>query len=136
MNTTQKLKNNIVEYMGSINPDPTLISVVDSKQREELPPFCLAVDVPSSEAHSVALSHVQRCDVTITLRVHAGDDPDADTENWIDELESSLNDPSPIKAALDDGIRIDHWIYNGSVQEWDEAMLEVSFYAQCLVAPI
>jgi hypothetical protein len=47
-----------------------------------------------------------------------------------------LNDPTSIKSILDEGIRMDHWLYQGSTQEWDESTLEVTFSAQCLVTRI
>jgi hypothetical protein len=136
MTTTQRLKESLRTYLATVNPAPDDITVVDAKQRAEITLPTLAIDVPSAEPHSVSLAHVQRCDVEIVLRCHAGDESDADIDAWIDQLESALNDPTSIKSILDDGIRMDHWLYQGSTQEWDESMLEVTFSAQCLVTRI
>lgn len=133
MTTTQRLKAAIIAYLDDNSPDEA-IAIVDSRQRAEIELPTLAVDIPSAEAHSIAIAHVQRCEVAITLRVHSGDDESID--GWIDAIETALNDPSSIRAAMTQGVRMDHWVYAGSEQTWDESVLEVVFSAECLVCRV
>ena len=135
MTTTQRLKDALITYLNLLAPSPS-ISVVDSKQRADIDLPTLAVEVGSVEPHSAALLYVQRAQVTIKLRLHAGDEDEADVDNWIDQIESLLNDPSAVEAASGDNLRMDYWIYSGSSQEWDESILEVSFEAESLITRI
>ena len=57
--------------------------------------------------------------------VVAGDDEDID--GWIDQIETTMTDVSFIKAATSDLVKVYAWTYSGSVQEWDESILEISF---------
>lgn len=133
MTTTQRLKDALVSYLNDAKPSAS-ISVVDSKQREEIDFPTLAIEVSGVEAHSRALAHVNRASVTMKLRVHAGDGDSIDT--WIDQIETLLCDPSVVKAAVASGVKMDYWLYSGSSQEWDESVLEVNFEAECLVSRI
>ena len=135
MTTTQRLKNSLQSYLSANRPSPS-ISVVESKQREEIELPTLAIEVSGAEAHSIALPHIQNSEVTIKLRSHAGDDEDFPVDNWIDQIESLLCDPTAVKSAVASTIQMDHWIYNGSEQEWDESVLEVNFEANCLVSRV
>ena len=135
MTTTQRLKDELNEYLLEMRPSASL-SVVDSKQRAEVNLPTLAVEVSGVEPHSSVLPHVQRCQLTFKLRTHAGDESDYDIDSWIDQIESLLNDPSSIKQVVDETVQIDYWIYNGSSQEWDESILEVNFEAECLCCRI
>lgn len=132
MNTTQALKNNLINYLESANPAPDTIAVVDAKRRAEIELPTLAVEVASAEPHSASLPHIQRSSVEIALRCHAGDEADADVQTWVDQIESALNDASQVKFSCADGMRMDYWIYQGSREEWDESILEVTFSAECL----
>lgn len=132
MNTTQALKQNLISYLSAANPDPDTISVVDAKKRGEIDLPTIAVEVASAEPHSVVLAHIQRSEVQIALRCHAGDESEASVDSWIDQIESSLNDASQVKYACSDGLQVDNWLYQGSEQEWDESTLEVTFSAECL----
>ena len=135
MTTTQRLKARLIAYLGEVSPSDD-IAIVDARQRVEIELPTLSVDVPSAEAHSVVLANVQRCEVEIVLRCHAGDEADTDVDEWIDQIESALNDPSAIKNLMGSTIRMDHWLYTGSVQDWDESVMETTFSAECLVTRV
>lgn len=124
MTTSQRIKLSLIAVLDAAKPDES-ITVVDAKQRGELALPLLAVDVIAATAHSEALQNVERVELTATLRVHAGDDEDID--GWIDQIETILTDVSFIKAATSDLVKVYAWTYSGSVQEWDESILEVSF---------
>jgi hypothetical protein len=129
MTTSQRIKLSLIAVFETAKPDEA-ISVVDAKQRGELALPLLAVDVISATAHSEALQNVERIEMNATLRVHAGDDDDID--GWIDQIETILTDVSFIKAATSDLVKVYAWTYSGSVQEWDESILEVSFTIETL----
>jgi len=129
MTTSQRIKLSLIAVLETAKPDES-ITVVDAKQRSELALPLLAVDVTSAAAHSEALQNVERIELTATLRVHAGDDDDID--GWIDQIETILTDVSFIKAATSDLVKVYAWTYSGSVQEWDESILEVSFTIETL----
>jgi len=129
--TAQRLKAAVIEYLDEVKPDEA-IAVSDANARAEIAPPVIAVDVSGVEAHSIVLAHVQRCQLEITLRAHAGDESEAEIDSWIDQIESALNDPTSLKNLCADRIKIDHWLYQGSEQEWDESMLEVKFSVECL----
>jgi hypothetical protein len=129
MTTSQRIKLSLIAVLEASKPDES-ITVVDAKQRGELALPLLAVDVTDDAAHSEALQHVKRIELTATLRVHAGDDEDID--GWIDQIETILTDVSFIKAATSDLVKVYAWTYSGSVQEWDESILEVSFSIETL----
>lgn len=134
MTTTYRLKDALADYLLIVRPS-TSISVVDATQRAEITLPTLAVEVGDPEPHSTALAHVLRCPVEIKLRTHAGDEsdyPTATVNSWIDQIESSLNDPAEIKLLINDGVKIDYWLYGGSSQEWEESILETTFTAECL----
>jgi hypothetical protein len=133
-NTSQRLKAALRGYLEDFRPSDE-ISVVDALQRSEIALPTLAIGVSSVEPHSVVMPHIKRCDVEITLRCHAGDD-DSGIDQWLDQIESSLNDPSAIKNACSSDIRMDHWIYQGCKQEWDESTFEATFSAECLIVRI
>jgi hypothetical protein len=129
MTTSQRIKLSLIAILEASKPDES-ISVVDAKQRNELALPLLAVDVTSATAHSEALQNVERIELTATLRIHAGDDEDID--GWIDQIETILNDVSFMKAATSDLVKVYAWTYSGSVQEWDESILEVAFSIETL----
>ena len=129
MTTSQRIKLSLIAVLETAKPDEA-ITVVDAKQRSELALPLLSVDVTSAAAHSEALQNVERIELTATLRVHAGDDDDID--GWIDQIETILTDVSFIKAATSDLVKVYAWTYSGSVQEWDESILEVSFTIETL----
>jgi len=131
MTTSQRIKLSLIAVLEASKPDES-ISVVDAKKRGELSLPLLAVDVTSATAHSEALQTVERIELTATLRVHAGDDEDIDA--WIDQIETVLTDVSFMKAATSDLVKVYAWTYSGSVQEWDESVLEVSFAIETLCA--
>jgi hypothetical protein len=131
MTTSQRIKLSIIAILDTNRPDES-IAVVDAKQRGEIALPVLAVDVNSATAHSEALQHVERVELTVTLRVHAGDAADSDIDGWIDQIETILTDVSFMKSATSDLVNVYSWTYSGSVQDWDESILEVSFNVETL----
>lgn len=129
MTTSQRIKLSLIAVLDAAKPDES-IAVVDAKQRGELALPLLAVDVTATSAHSEALQNVERIELVATLRVHAGDDEDIDA--WIDQIETTLTDVSFLKAATSDLVKVYSWMYSGSVQEWDESVLEVSFTVETM----
>lgn len=133
MTTSQRIKLSIIDVLTERNPDES-ISVVDSKAREVFALPALVVDVASIEAHSQALQHVERIGIAVILRLHSGDEESADIDNWIDQIETLLTDVSYMKAITSDRAKVYSWTYGGSSQEWDESILEVTFFIEVLCA--
>lgn len=129
MTTSQRIKISLISVLDANKPDES-ITVVDAKQRSELALPLLAVEVTAASAHSEALQNVERIELTATLRIHAGDDEDIDP--WIDQIETILTDVSFMKDATSNLVKVYSWVYSGSVQEWDESILEVSFSVETL----
>lgn len=129
MTTSQRIKLSLIAVLDAAKPDES-ITVVDAKQRIELALPLLAVDVISTTAHSEALQNVEKIELVATLRVHSGDNEDID--GWIDQIETALTDVSFLKAATSDLVKVYAWTYSGSVQEWDESVLEVSFTVETM----
>jgi hypothetical protein len=129
MTTSQRIKISLISVLDANKPDES-IAVVDAKQRGELALPLLAVEVTAASAHSEALQNVERIELTATLRIHAGDDEDIDP--WIDQIETILIDVSFMKNATSNLVKVYSWVYSGSVQEWDESILEVSFSVETL----
>lgn len=138
MTVTYRLKDALADYLREIRPSES-IAVVDATQRAAIALPTLAAEIGDPDPHSTALAHVYRCPVEIKLRTHAGDEgdyPTSEVNSWIDQIETSLNDPADVKALISDGVKIDYWLYGGSSQEWDESILETTFTAECLVSRI
>ena len=133
--TTDTLKTEVMRYLVDALENEDL-PVVDARQRATFDLPCVAVDVPSSDPHSVALQGVLRCDIEIVFRSHAGDESTAAIDANQDLLESALYDPSAAKAFCNQGIRIDLWQYGGSEEDWDESVLVTSFTVEVLCAAI
>jgi hypothetical protein len=129
MTTSQRIKISLISVLDANKPDESIV-VVDAKQRGELALPLLAVEVTAASAHSEALQNVERIELTATLRIHAGDDEDIDP--WIDQIETILTDVSFMKNATSNLVKVYSWVYSGSVQEWDESILEVSFSVETL----
>jgi hypothetical protein len=131
---TRETKKNLIDWLADeLDGIAPSVSVVDAKQLANVELPTLAVDITSSAAHSIAIPGTMRLGVEIVLRAHSGDHNDDEIENLIDDIESLLFDPSAIKYHLHDGIQIDHWFYNGSEEDWDESIIEVTFDAEALV---
>ena len=131
MTTTQRIKDALVAYLTDHSPADAIL-VADANAREPFTLPCLVVDIQGSTAHSAALHMVSTAEVTITLRAHTGDEPEADIAAWIDQIESLFFDQSAMLAALNQSqVIFWDWTYNGSSQNWDEALLEVTFTAAC-----
>lgn len=131
MTTTQRIKDTLVSYLTDHSPADSIL-VADATARETFTLPCLVVDIQGSAAHSAALHMVSTAEVTITLRAHTGDESEADIAAWIDQLESLFFDQSAMVDALNQPhVIFWDWTYNGSSQNWDEALLEVTFTAAC-----
>jgi hypothetical protein len=134
MTTTQRIKDALIELLSDNKPDES-ISVVDARQRAEIELPVLAVDVVGAAALSTTLSMVTQAEAQITLRHHSGDEDDADIPTWIDCIESLFHDKtSMINALGGDRVIFYDWNYNGSTQDFDESVLEVSFTASIMFA--
>lgn len=133
MTASQQIKTAVIDYLSECGLDES-ISIVDADSRAEIELPVLAVDVPSIEAHSTALSMVHRADVELTLRSHVGDDSESDVLAWSDQIESALHDSSGLAAVFSDAaLTVYEWTYGGSKTEWDESTSEVTFTASVLV---
>jgi hypothetical protein len=133
--TTNRLKKAIIAHLEIVKPSEE-ITVSDATQRQQIELPCLAVGIAGAERHSVELQGVQKCQVEITLRCHAGDEAEANVDEWVDRIETALNDPSEIKALLDEGIRMDFWDYHGATTEWDGSVMETTFNAESWVVRV
>lgn len=134
MTASQQIKETLIEYLIENTPDVS-IAIVDGKQRAEIELPTIAVDVVGTAAHSTALSNVTTGQAQIVLRHHAGDESAADVPTWIDELESMFFDKSRMVDTLNStGVMFFDWNYNGSTQDFDDAILEVTFTADILFA--
>lgn len=134
--TTQTIKQAIIDHLTAKRPSES-ITVSDAYARDEIEMPCLAVDVTGSEAHSVALQMVNRAEVMVTFRGHAGDEADGDVAAWIGEIELVLYDHAEMVRILNEaGVQFYEWIYGGSTQAWDGATVEVTFSAAIMFARI
>jgi hypothetical protein len=132
MTATQQIKTALLTYLGAC--DLPGVSVVDATQRADFILPILAVDIPSVSAFAQPLPMVHNAEVTITLRAHSGDEDEADVASWVDIVESALHDRSALTDTLaGTGIKVYDWTYDGSLQEWDEAILHITFSAKCVV---
>jgi hypothetical protein len=135
MTTTQQLKTALMTYLGEC--DLSSLSIVDANQRAEFILPILAVDLVSAEVFNQALPMVHGAEIAITLRAHSGDEDDAEVSSWVDIVESALHDRSALTDILSSsGIKVFDWTYDGSVEEWDDAVLHVTFTAKCVVERI
>lgn len=124
--TAQKVKGLIIEHLREYFEGEEL-SVVDAKAITQIELPLIAVDIVSSEAHSPALPQVYNLAVDITLRDHAGDQS-ASADGWKDSIESLTNDASGMMAIIQDqGVIPFQWLYAGSVEEWNENIVETRF---------
>ena len=131
--TADKIKRQIITILQEFRPDPS-ISVVDAQNFEGIEMPVLAVGIPTMEPHNVALVGIHRIGVEITLRAQSGDDQTREElEAWCDEIESLLNDPTTMKSSIGNGVRLDHWEYEGCEPEWKDVTLECVFSANGLV---
>jgi hypothetical protein len=135
MTATQQIKNALITYLGGCGL--TGVSIVDALQRAEFILPILAVDLPSVAAFDQTLPMVHSAEVTITLRAHSGDEAEDDVDSWVDVVESALHDRSALTDILSSaGIKVYDWTYDGSTEEWDDAILHVTFAAKCVVERI
>ena len=128
MTTQELLKDRIKARITTVLTGES-VTIVDGTQTAEISLPTIAVEVSSSEAHSVAMAKVQRVGMEITLRRHTGDTSSA---TWTDKLETALNNPSNIKALSTSSIQIDHWLYGGNEQTFDESTVETKYTGEAL----
>lgn len=136
MTTTQTIKDALISYLTANSPSES-ITIADANARDEIELPCLAVDVQGSEAHSVALQMVNRAEVMVTLRAHAGDEADASISEWIGAVEILLHDHEEMVRVMNEsGVQFYEWVYGGSTQAWDASTVEVNFMASIMFARI
>ena len=75
---------------------------------------------------------VLNIELEVTLREHTGDDE----TGLQDRLEDLLNDPDLMTEILNDGVRVDHWQYDGATESWDEAVRETAYSANLLAVRV
>ena len=132
MTATQQIKTGLMAYLSELNIDG--VTVVDANQRAEFILPILAVDVPNCEVFNQSLPTVFNAEIVVTLRAHSGDEDEASILEWIESIETAMRDKSAITSILyDSGLVVHNWVYGGSLQEWDEAVLHVTFPAECVV---
>jgi len=133
MTTSQRLKLAIIAALDANSPNAT-ISIVDAKNRDDIELPVLAVDIESVEAHSETLPIVERISAVATFRIHVGDEEPNMVDNWIDSIEAIFADEELIKSSGSGLLKIFSFIYQGSSQNWDENILEITFSAESLCA--
>lgn len=133
MTASQRVKQTIIDVLTEAKPSAS-ITVVDAKQRATYALPFIAVDVASVSSYADDLPQVQRISMDIVLKVHAGDEDDNDVENWIADIEATLDGATDLSGLSSDGITIYSWVYGGSTQEWEESVLMVNFNVECLAA--
>jgi hypothetical protein len=133
MTAAQRIKDSLIDYLSDNSPDES-IAVVDARQRGVIELPTLTVDVTGTAIHSTTLANVTQAQAQIVLRCHTGDEDDADIAAWIDALESMFFDKSLMIATCGTptGVIFYDWNYNGSTQDFDDAILEVAFTAEIL----
>lgn len=132
MTATQRIKNGLMAYLGELSLDG--VTTVDANQRAEFILPIMAVDVPACDAFNQSLPMVNNATAVVTLRAHSGDEDDASISSWIESVEIAMRDKAAITSLLyDHGMVVHNWTYSGSVQEWDESVLHVTFPAECIV---
>jgi hypothetical protein len=133
MTTSQRLKLAVIAALEANKPDHT-ISVVDAHSRAEISLPTLAVEITGVSSHSEALQVVELVELTATLRIHSGDEITSETEAWIDQIERVFSDGNAVMAESNALLRVYSWVYGGSVQSWDESVLQVTFSASSYCA--
>jgi hypothetical protein len=132
MTLTQKIKTGLIKLLSDeLGSD---ITILDAKSLAAFDLPLLAIDAPTTAAHSEALQMVERITITAILRAHAGDHEPGDLDELIGWIESILANSSEIRRTLD--AKVYSWVYNGSVQDWSESVIEIRFDAECLAARI
>ena len=133
MTTSQRLKNAVILALENNNPDPS-IAIVDAKVRLDIELPVLAVDVESVTAHSEALQDVERVKIAVTFRAHIGDEQPGNIDGWIDSIEAILSNEDQMKIIGSGLLRMFSFVYDGSTQDWDESIIEITFSAESLCA--
>ena len=134
--TTDKLTNALIAILEPVKPDAS-ITVVDARQLANIDLPTIAVDVGDTERHSLAMPGVQKCQVTITLRVHSGDgDSRATLKTWADEIEKTLNSPTAIRDEVNAsglGVQCDFLHMGPGETSWDETIFEAAFSGEAWI---
>ena len=133
MNVARRLKNKLIQYIEPLKPADDII-VIDGKNLDEATLPVIAVEITNESAHSHALWNVINCRVWILYRVHAGDVNQATLDEHLDALEELLQDPETIVALSDEtDLTIFNWLYQGSVQDWNDSSIDTVFTADVVV---
>lgn len=133
MNIQRRLKKILIEHLSKYKPDED-IEVIDAKRLDLATLPTLAVEISDEKAHSQALWNVIICQVSILYRVHAGDINQDTLDDHMDALEKALQDPNIIMdLGSESELTIFNWLYQGSVQQWDDSSVDTVFTAECLV---
>lgn len=133
MNVARRLKNKLIQYLEPLKPDADII-VIDGKNLDEATLPVIAVEISGESAHSHALWNVINCRVSILYRVHAGDIDQDTLDDHLDALELLFQDPAMIVSLSDESdLTIFNWLYQGSVQDWNDSSIDTVFTAECVV---
>ena len=133
MNVARRLKTKLINYLEPLKPDAE-IAVVDAKNLNDATLPVIAVEITNESAHSQALWNVINCQVSILYRVHAGDVSQLDLDNHLDIIEGLLESPEMMISLSDEtDLTIFNWLYQGSVQDWNDSSIDTVFTAECVV---
>ena len=133
MNVARRLKSKLINYLEPIKPDPEII-VIDGKNLDEATLPVIAVEITNESAHSHALWNVINCRVSILYRVHAGDIEQDDLDDHLDAIEAQLQNPEMIVSLSGESdLTIFDWLYQGSVQDWNDSSIDTVFTADVVV---
>tara|TARA_B110000503_G_C7045171_1_gene369929 strand:- start:505 stop:924 length:420 start_codon:yes stop_codon:yes gene_type:complete len=133
MNVARRLKNKLIQYIEPLKPADDII-VIDGKNLDEATLPVIAIEISSESAHSYALWNVLNCRVSILYRVHAGDVDQSTLDDHLDVLEGLFESPEIIISLSDESdLTIFNWLYQGSVQEWNDSSIDTIFTAECVV---
>jgi hypothetical protein len=133
MNIQRRLKSILIEHLSRYKPAED-IEVIDAKRLDLATLPTIAVEVTDEKAHSQALWSVIVCQVSVLYRVHAGDIEQPELDYNMDVIEQALQDPNELVVLGDENsLVIFNWLYQGSVQEWNDSMVDTVFTAECIV---
>jgi len=127
--TTQRIITSLVDYLAAMLPDVT-VTAATNYDKIDLP--LIAVRVTSAEPHSIAVRGVLIVQMEVVLREHVGDDE----TGLQDQIEQLMNDPDLMIYILNKGVRVDHYQYGGSSEDWDEAARETTYSCDLLAVRV
>jgi hypothetical protein len=127
--TTQRIITSLVDYLAAMLPDVT-VTAATNYEKIDLP--LIAVRITSAEPHSIAVRGVLIVQLEAVLREHVGDDE----TGMQDQIEQLMNDPDLMAHILNKGVRVDHYQYSGSSEDWDEAARETTYSCDLLAVRV